>query len=141
MNDRAHILKRWTLVCFLLCLQLVTGVLPSFAAHRHYFLLPDLHKQQVEQDRLLSLVNKIPVHLEADDEGTEVWHITKHRRKTRWYLSAAAPQVSTATRIVYLDADNTARSIYIPENKTGEYGRQKSFRPAYYSFLFRFTPF
>lgn len=141
MDNRAHILKRWTLVSFLLCLQLVTAFLPSLAAHRHYFLLPDLHKQQVEQDRLLSLVNKIPVHFDADDDGAEIWHITKHRRKTRWYLNAAAPQVSTATRIVYLDADNTARSIHIPENKTGEYGRQKSFLPAYYSFLFRFTPF
>ncbi len=141
MNDCAHILKRWTLVCLLLSLQLVTTVLPAFAAHRH-LLLHDIQQQQVEQDRLLSLVNKIPVHLEeADEDGTEVWHITKNRRKARWYISATAPQVSTATRIVYLDTDNTGSSIYIPVNKTGEYGRQQSFRPAYYSFLFRFTPF
>ena len=140
MNERIHILKRWTTVCFLLCLQLVTGALPVFAAHRH-FSLQDIRIQQAQQDQLQHLVHKIPVHLEADDEGTDVWHITKHRRKTRWYLSATAPQVSTATRIVYLDADNAASNIYLPVNKTGEYERQKSFRPAYYSFLFRFTPF
>ncbi|MBS0026901.1 hypothetical protein ACTJJ0_00835 [Chitinophaga sp. 22321] len=140
MSERVHILKHWATVCFLLCLQLVTGALPTFAAHRH-FLLHDITVQQSQQDQLLRIVHKIPVHLEADDDGTDVWHITKHRRKTRWYLSASAPQVSTATRIAYLDADNTARSIYIPVNKTGEYERQKSFLPAYYTFLFRFTPF
>lgn len=140
MHERIHILKRWTMVCFLLCLQLATGTLPVFAAHRH-FSLHNISIQQAQANKLQNLVHNIPVHLEADDEGADVWHITKHRRKTRWYLSATAPQVSTATRIVYLDADNTAHSIYIPVNKTGEYERQKSFRPAYYSFLFRFTPF
>jgi hypothetical protein len=140
MSERVHILKRWATVCFLLCIQLVTGALPVLSAHRH-FSLHHISTQLAQQDRLQDLVHKIPVHLEADDDGTEVWHITKHRRKTRWYLSATAPQVSTATRIVYPDADNTARSIYIPVNKTGEYERQKSFLPAYYSFLFRFTPF
>ncbi|SEW54590.1 hypothetical protein [Chitinophaga arvensicola] len=140
MNDRAHILKRWTLVCLLLCLQLATTVVPAFAAHRH-LLLKDLQQQKIQQDRLFRLVNNIPVHLEADDDSTDTWHITKSRRKARFYLSATAPQVSTATRIVYLDTDYTGSGIYIPENKTGEYGRQQSFRPAYYSFLFRFTPF
>lgn len=140
MSERLHILKRWTTVCFLLCLQLVTGSMPVFSAHRH-LMLRDIVIQQSQQNQLENLISKLPVQLEADDDGTDVWQITKHRRKTRWYLSATAPQVSTATRIVYLDAENTARSIYIPVNKTGEYERQKSFLPAYYSFLFRFTPF
>ncbi|TWF37115.1 hypothetical protein FHW36_10741 [Chitinophaga polysaccharea] len=139
MNNQLPILKRWITVAFLLCIQLVAGVVPTFAAHRQF--LHEIRVQQAQQDQLLHLVNKIPVQLEADDDGIDVWHVTKHRRKTRWCLTASAPQVSTATRIVYLDPDNTARSIYLTENKTGEYVRQKSFLPAYYSFLFRFTPF
>lgn len=139
MNNQLPILKRWITVAFLLCIQLATGFVPTFAAHRHF--LHEIRVQQAQQDQLLHLVHKIPVQLEADDDGMDVWQVTKHRRKTRWYLTASAPQVSTATRIVYLDPDNTARSICLTENKTGEYVRQKSFLPAYYSFLFRFTPF
>jgi hypothetical protein len=139
MNEQVRILKRWATVCFLLCIQLAAGFMPVYAAHRH-LVQNEISILQMQQDRLLNLVQNIPVQLEADDDGNVCWHITKHRRKTRFYLYAASPQVSTASRVVYLDTDGLA-SIYLPENKTGEYVRQKSFLPAYYTFLFRFTPF
>jgi hypothetical protein len=146
MCNGGPISKRWTTVILLLCLQLVSGLLPVSGAHRHQIVyeIQEIKFQMAQQDHLLRLLNKLPVHLEADDDDNgacDLWHVTRHRHKTRWYISAAAPQVSMATRIVYLDTDSSNQCIYLPENKTGEYTYQKSFLPAYYSFLFRFTPF
>ena len=140
MNERVPILKRWATVCFLLCIQLAVTFMPAYAAHRH-LVVNEISILKTQQDRLQDLVHKIPQHFEADEDANVFWHVTKHRRKNRFYLSATSPQVSTASRIIYLDTDSIAKSIYLPENKTGEYVRQKSFLPAYYTFLFRFTPF
>ncbi|WP_147323512.1 hypothetical protein [Chitinophaga silvatica] len=125
----------------LLFLQLMAGMIPTFAAHRQLTLHHNQLRVQATEDRLQNLLNSIPIHLEADDDGIDTWHLTKNRRKTRYYISANAPQVSTPTRIVYLDTNLSANSIYHPVDKTGEYQKQKSFLPAYYSFLFRFKPF
>ncbi|MCW3467406.1 hypothetical protein [Chitinophaga nivalis] len=141
MNERIAILKRSMYVCFLLCLQLATTFMPALAAHRH-LMLHEITVQQQQQDVLQNLLTKLPVQLEEDDSDTpDVVHATKHRRKTRYYLTASSQQFSIATRIVYLDTDSIAQSNYIPENKTGEYSGKKAFLPAYYTFLFRFTPF
>lgn len=140
MGESTVHIKRRIMVAMLLLLQFFAGVIPTFAAH-HSLLLTDQLKIQAAQDRLQKVLHSIPLHLETDDDGIDAWHLVKHRRKTRYYLSATAPQVSAPTRIVYLDSDLAAKSLYQPVNKTGEYGRQKSFLPAYYSFLFRFTPF
>lgn len=138
-RSTVHI-KRQVMVAMLLLLQFFAGIAPTFAAH-HQMLLTDQLKVQAAQDRLQKILHSIPIHLEADDDGIDAWHLVKHRRKTRYYITATAPPVSTPTRIVYLDTNLLAKSLHQSINKTGEYGKHKSFLPAYYSFLFRFTPF
>lgn len=138
-SETVHIRRR-AMVMMLLFLQLLVGIVPSFAAHRQ-LLLDKQSNLETSGLSLQALLTNLPVHIEIDDDGAESWHLTKHRRRTRFYLSAASPQVSTPSRIVYLDSDLAAKSIYQPVNKTGEYEKFKSFLPAYYTFLFRFTPF
>ncbi|CAL1519933.1 hypothetical protein [Chitinophaga sp. MM2321] len=141
MSERKHIWKRWTYVCILLLTQLGSTIVPAFAAHRH-LMLHEITLEMATQDYLQNLLTRIPVQVEADDADVpEVIHTTKHRRKTRYYLTASSQQFSLATRVAYIDSYNFAQSCYIQENKTGEYGQQKAFLPAYYTFLFRFTPF
>ncbi|RBL88761.1 hypothetical protein [Chitinophaga flava] len=142
MVTQRHILKRWMYVCFLLLLQLTTGVIPSLAAHQR-LLLQEIKIQAAREDYLESLLAKLPPQLNTDEpeDVDEVIHATKHRRKTRYYLSASSQQFSIATRVAYIDSDYLSQSCHINEGKTGEYVRQKAFLPAYYSFLFRFTPF
>ncbi|NSL90596.1 hypothetical protein [Chitinophaga solisilvae] len=141
MSVESHILKRWSYICLLLIIQLTAGIMPSFASHRH-LLLQEINVQAAREDYLEGLISRIPVQLEADDtEAPDVIHATKHRRKTRYYLSASSQQFSIATRVAYIDSNYISQSCYIQENKTGEYNGQKAFLPAYYTFLFRFTPF
>ncbi|NML41769.1 hypothetical protein HHL17_31575 [Chitinophaga sp. G-6-1-13] len=138
----SHILKRWMFVCLLMITQLTASVLPSLAAHKH-LLFEQIHRQAALEDSLEDLAAKLPPQLEADDveDDHECIHATKHRRKTRYYLSASSQQFSIATRVAYIEGGNLSQYCLIKENLPGEYGRQKAFLPAYYSFLFRFTPF
>lgn len=142
MSAKHKILKRWIYVCFLLVIQLAGSIMPAMAAQRH-LLLQEINIEAAREDYLESLLAKLPpAQLDTDDpEAPEVIHATKHRRKTRYYLSASSQQFSIATRVAYIDSGYLSQSCYITENKTGEYVRQKAFLPAYYSFLFRFTPF
>lgn len=142
MSAPSHILKRWMLVFLLLITQLATGVLPSMAAHRH-LIFEQIHRQAALEDYLENLASKLPPQLETDDpeDDQEAIHATKHRRKTRYYISASSQQFSIATRVAYIEGSNPFNYCLIKENLPGEYGRQKAFLPAYYSFLFRFTPF
>ncbi|WP_143312749.1 hypothetical protein [Chitinophaga eiseniae] len=142
MSISSHIRKRWMFVCLLLIAQLTASVLPSLAAHKH-LLFEQIHRQAALEDYLEHLASKLPPHIEADDaaDDRECIHATKHRRKTRYYLSASSQQFSIATRVGYMDDSGSSQYCLIKENLPGEYARQKAFLPAYYSFLFRFTPF
>ncbi|HVI47080.1 MAG TPA: hypothetical protein VM802_19545 [Chitinophaga sp.] len=139
MGLHSKILKRWTYVCFLLIIQLATGILPTYAAHQRLY-FQEIKAREAREDYLENLVSRLPQQLEADDDTPDCIHATKHRRKTRYYISASSQQFSIATRVAYIDA-GIAQSSYTEEEKTGEYVYQKAFRPAYYSFLFRLTPF
>ncbi|WP_143306979.1 hypothetical protein [Chitinophaga vietnamensis] len=133
-------LIRWTYIVFLLCIQLAAGILPAVAAHRHT-LLQEISIQEARQDYFENLLAKLPVHIEPDDDLPDYVYATKHRRKTRFYISASSQQFSFDNRVAYIDTNTIANSSCLPVDKTGEYRVQKAFLPTYYSFLFRFTPF
>ena len=121
MNLKSSNIRRRIMVIMLLFLQLLAGIIPTFAAYRQLTLHHNQVRVEATEDRLQNLLHNIPIHLEVDDDGIDTWHLTKNRRKTRYYISANAPQVSTPTRIVYLDTNLAANSIYLPIDKTGEY--------------------
>jgi hypothetical protein len=132
MRKNSHI-KQWVICAIMLTIQMVSIAMPVAAAHRQ---LADAGWQfPAEQHRA-------PVHMEEDEPPAhEVVKTQKHRRKSRLYISTPSRQYSFENYALYRLPQDIALSIFIPENKTGEYRFQHAFLPAYYNFLFRLTPF
>lgn len=133
MQLSRHIIKRWAICSILLTIQLASFMLPVAAAHRQLaeagWHLPEEGRHATEQ-------------LNADEQPVhEVGKTQKHRRKHRLYIPAPSRQYSYENLAVFHLSQNNALSIFMPENKTGEYRFQHAFLPAYYHFLFRLTPF
>ncbi|ASZ13369.1 hypothetical protein KTO58_07460 [Chitinophaga pendula] len=127
----------------LFSLQLVVGFIPGWSTDR--LVASDRHLAAFGAPPNMCLedwLSQIPYHLESDanDEPEEVIQVKKNRRKPRYYISASSQQFSFTQR-VFQDTGSPSQRIHIQENKTGEYQQQDVFLPAYYSFLFRFTPF
>ncbi|MBO9151298.1 MULTISPECIES: hypothetical protein [Chitinophaga] len=121
------------MICvIMLTIQLVSLSVPVVAAHRQ---LADGGWQSLAEK------HRAPVHMEEDEPVHEIAKTPKHRRKSRLYISGASRQYSFENYAIFRLPQNPTLSIFIPENKTGEYRFQHAFLPAYYSFLFRLTPF
>lgn len=133
MRSSRHILKKWAICCILLTIQLVSFALPVAAAHRQ--MAAAGWQFPLEGHRTAG-------HIEADELPVhEVGKTQKHRRKHRLYIPTPPRQYSFENHAVFYFTEDYALSIFIPENKTGEYRFQHAFLPAYYHFLFRLTPF
>lgn len=134
MRLNRQILKRWAICSIMLTIQLVSFSLPVLSAHR-----------QMAAESGLLLTGQEHRHggqAEADEKtGHEIHKTFKNRRKQRLYIPASARQYSFENHAVFQFSQNPALSIFIAENKTGEYRFQYAFLPAYYYFLFRLTPF
>ncbi|MBV8250980.1 MAG: hypothetical protein JO154_00110 [Chitinophaga sp.] len=126
----------------LLCLQLAA----SARVHTHQkaplTLFQQIDQEEAQEEYFENLIERLHLKTDLDeDDIPDSLHATRSTRKTKYYLSATNQQSSIANRITYIDTDGIAESIYFSPLKTGRYLPGKSFRPAYYSFLFRFTPF
>lgn len=128
-----HILKRWMICAVLLTIQLASFAMPVAAAHRQL---------AGGAWRFYDEGHRAPEHVEADEQPAhEVGKTQKHRRKHRLYIPAPSRQYTYENYAVFQLSQDYSLSIFIPENKTGEYRFQHAFLPAYYHFLFRLTPF
>lgn len=109
---------------------------PQQQKHRHHFDLKPghsfLHLPQ-------AMMEDIPEDL-TEDQVALILRGVEARHKRRYYLSFATQQYSFTTRLQQLQL---LLVQYIPENetKTGIYRWHTALRPAYYRFLFMYTPF
>lgn len=133
MRENKNILKQWMICAIMLTIQLVSIGMPVVAAHRQ---LSDAG-WQFSADH-----HRVPVHMEEEEPaGHELTKNVKHRRKPRLYISGSSRQYNFESYALFKLPQDLNLSIFIPQNKTGEYRFQHAFLPAYYSFLFRLTPF
>lgn len=127
----------------LFSMQLLMSFIPGVSSGR--LVASDRHLVSISAPSNMCLedwLSQIPQKMESDanDEPEEVIQVKKNRRKTRFYITASSQQFSFTQRVLQ-DTGSLSQRIHIQENKTGEYQQQDVFLPAYYSFLFRFTPF
>ncbi|RAJ87826.1 hypothetical protein CLV59_101587 [Chitinophaga dinghuensis] len=126
----------------LLCLQQAASARVHTIQQQPLTLFQQIDQEEAQEEYFDSLIERLQLKQDLDeDDIPESIHATRSKRKTKYYLSATNQQLSIANRITYIDTDGIAESIYFSPLKTGRYLPGKSFRPAYYSFLFRFTPF
>ncbi|WP_291914106.1 hypothetical protein [Chitinophaga sp. CB10] len=127
----------------ILLLSMQAGIgMRSYANQKHPLtLLQKIDLAEAREEYFEDLFANMRLHTDVEEDAPESIHTTKNRRKTKYYLSATSQQFSVANRITYIDTAGAQESIYISPVKTGRYLLGKPYKPAYYSFLFRFTPF
>ncbi|MBV7532774.1 hypothetical protein [Chitinophaga sp. sic0106] len=126
----------------LLSMQVCIGM-RSYASQKHHqlTLFQKIDLAEAREEYFEDLFANMQLHTDLAEDVPESIQATKNRRRTKYYLTATSQQFSVANRITYIDTAGEQESIYISPVKTGRYLLGKPFRPAYYSFLFRFTPF
>ncbi|NIG57346.1 hypothetical protein [Chitinophaga sp. Cy-1792] len=138
-------LKLRYIICtvILLSLQLGTAVhAKAFSLKHPLTVWQKLQAIEASEDFVEDVAEQLQITVDNDDEDIpDRVHDEVKRRKTKYYLSATNQQYSIANRVTYLDTDTTEYSINLADIKSGSFLLGKPLKPAYYSFLFRFTPF
>lgn len=136
IKDR-RILQRILIVFLVFCMQQAVMFIPGFSASREA-------KGNIRSVQKLSFLLNDRLDFETppafhstahEDDWASIRNSTQGRRRLRFY-QIVTKQFSTSTKVIQLVYDHSPL-LMVKEDKGGEYQKQDSFLPAYYSFLFR----